>query len=114
MANLTTFNDRNFNTEVVDSSQPVLVDFWADWCRPCHMIEPHVKAIAAEYEGKLSVGKLNIDENPQTAQRYGVMSIPTLLLFIDGVEKERITGAYPKERIVAQIKQYLAEDRAAQ
>ncbi|MGH2813277.1 MAG: thioredoxin [Actinomycetota bacterium] len=107
MADLTKITDENFNAEVIDSANPVLVDFWADWCRPCHMIEPHVKAIAEEYAGKLKVTKLNIDENPRTAQRYGVMSIPTLLLFIDGAEKERIVGTYPRDRIVGQIKQYL-------
>jgi thioredoxin 1 len=107
MADLTKITDENFNAEVIDSANPVLVDFWADWCRPCHMIEPHVKAIAEEYSGKLKVTKLNIDENPRTAQRYGVMSIPTLLLFIDGAEKERIVGAYPKDQIVGQIKQHL-------
>lgn len=107
MADLTTLTDQNFNSEVVDSSQPVLVDFWADWCRPCHMIEPHVKAIASEYDGRLKVGKLNIDENPETANKHGVMSIPTLLLFVDGVPKERIIGAEPKEHIKAHIEQYV-------
>ncbi len=107
MGELAHLTDDTFNAEVIDSTDPVLVDFWADWCRPCHIVEPHVKAIAQEYEGKLKVVKLNIDENPQTAQRYGVMSIPTLLLFIDGVEKERVIGAYPKERILSQLRQYL-------
>lgn len=107
MADLTQLTDDTFAAEVSDSSRPVLVDFWADWCRPCHIIEPHVKAIATEYDGKLKVAKLNIDEEPKTAMQYGVMSIPTLLLFVDGVEKERIIGAEPKDRILAQIKHHL-------
>lgn len=107
MADLTQLTDDTFAAEVSDSARPVLVDFWADWCRPCHIIEPHVKAIATEYEGKLKVVKLNIDEQPKTAEQYRVMSIPTLLLFVDGVEKERIIGAEPKDRILAQIKQHL-------
>lgn len=106
MADLAQLTDDTFAAEVTDSYRPVLVDFWADWCRPCHIIEPHVKAIATEYEGKLKVVKLNIDEQPRTAQQYGVMSIPTLLLFVDGVEKERIIGAEPKDRILAQIKHH--------
>lgn len=106
MAEISTATDQNFDSEVLDSSVPVLVDFWADWCHPCHILEPHVKAIAAEYEGKLRVAKLNIDENPEIARRFGVMSIPTLLLFIDGAEKERLIGAQPKASILSQIEHH--------
>ena len=113
MPEIAEMTDTTFNAEVIDSSQPVLVDFWADWCRPCHMVEPHVKAIAEENAGRLKVVKLNIDENPEIPRRYRVLSIPTLLLFVDGVEKERIIGAEPKERILAHISQYLATDKTA-
>jgi thioredoxin len=111
MAEIPELKDATFNAEVIDSSQPVLVDFWADWCHPCHMVEPHVKAIADENMGHLKVVKLNIDENPEIPRRYRVLSIPTLLLFVDGVEKERIIGAEPKERILAHIRQYLVTDK---
>lgn len=106
MAELTTIpsaTDANFDAEVIDSDLPVLVDFWADWCHPCHLIEPHVKAIASEQAGKLRVIKLDIDENPETARRFGVMSIPTLLLFKEGVEKARLIGSRPKDAIWGEI-----------
>jgi thioredoxin 1 len=82
-------------------------DFWAEWCGPCHMIAPVVEDIANEKGEALKVAKLNIDENPGTAQRYGVMSIPTLILFKDGQETARIVGAQGKERILAQLDQHL-------
>jgi thioredoxin len=111
MAEIAELTDITFNAEVIDSSQPVLVDFWAEWCHPCHIVEPHVKAIADENKGTLKVVKLNIDENPEIPRRYRVLSIPTLLLFVDGVEKERIIGAEPKQRILSHISQYLATDK---
>lgn len=107
MADVSSVTDETFDNEVLDSDRPVLVDFWADWCHPCHLIDPHVKAIAAENADRLKVVKLNLDENPQSAGRFGVMSIPTLLLFIDGVEKARLVGARPKEAIFSQISSYL-------
>ncbi|MGH2705178.1 MAG: thioredoxin [Actinomycetota bacterium] len=106
MADVPSITDGTFDAEVLDSDRPVLVDFWADWCHPCHLIDPHIEAIAGEQD-KLKVVKLNLDENPEAAQRYGVMSIPTLLLFIDGVEKVRIVGARPKEAILSQVKPFL-------
>lgn len=113
MADLTHVTDETFRSEVLDSDRPVLVDLWADWCRPCHLIEPHVKAIADEKSGSLKVVKLNIDENPTTPRSYGVMSIPTLLLFVDGEEKARLVGTRPKEAILEQIEPHLLSQGAA-
>lgn len=95
--------DDDFAEKVLDSELPVLVDFWAEWCGPCHMIAPHVKAIAAEHSSALSVAKMDVDENPATPGRYGVSGIPTLMLFKGGDVVARIVGAQPKERILAQI-----------
>ena len=99
--------DDDFQAEVIDSETPVLVDFWAEWCGPCHMIAPHVKAIAGEYDGSLRVAKLDVDENPTVPGRYGLIGIPTLMLFKGGEVVARITGALPKDRIVAQITPHL-------
>ncbi len=85
----------------------MLVDFWATWCGPCRMIAPIVEQIAQENDGKISVGKLDVDVNGQTAMKYGVMSIPTLILFKDGKPVERLVGMMPKERLMAKIKPYL-------
>ena len=99
--------DEDFQSEVLDSEKPVLVDFWADWCGPCRMIAPSVSAIADEYEDVLKVAKLDVDENPAVPGRYGIVGIPTLMLFKGGQVVERITGAVPKNRIVAQILPHL-------
>lgn len=95
--------DDNFQNEVLDSEKPVLVDFWADWCGPCRMIAPHIKAISEEYGENLKVAKVDVDSNPAVPGRYGVVGIPTLMLFKGGEVVERVTGALPKDRIVAQI-----------
>ncbi|MBD3245549.1 MAG: thioredoxin [Candidatus Omnitrophica bacterium] len=92
--NLTT---QNFDQEVMQSDVPVLVDFWAPWCGPCQMVAPAVESIASSFEGKLKVGKLNVDEAPEIATQYTVMSIPTLLLFKDGKIMEKKIGATSKE-----------------
>ena len=102
--NTVTLSDASFE-ETIASSTPTLVDFWAEWCGPCRMIAPALEEIAEDKSGSLVVGKLNVDENPQSAMSYDVMSIPTLIVFQDGVEKKRIVGARPK----AAIEQELAE-----
>lgn len=96
-ANITTLTDDNFEDEVLDSDKPVLVDFWATWCGPCRQIAPIVEDLADEFEGRAKVGKVDVDDNPQTAQQYGVRSIPTLLFFKDGEVQETLVGASGKK-----------------
>jgi thioredoxin 1 len=100
--------DSTFEQEVLQSPQPVLVDFWAVWCGPCKAIAPIVEELAGEYEGKLKVMKLDVDDNPRTATTYGVQSIPTLLVFKDGKPAERIVGAVPKKVIVDKLQGVVA------
>ena len=100
--------DSTFEQEVLQSKQPVLVDFWAVWCGPCKAIAPIVEDLANEYEGKLKVMKLDVDDNPRTASTYGVQSIPTLLVFQDGKPAERIVGAVPKKVIVDKLQGLVA------
>ena len=97
----------NFQNEVLKSDTPVLVDFWAEWCTPCKMIAPMVDQIATEYQGKLRVAKLDADANPDVLMQYGIMSIPTLVLFKGGQPVVRITGFQPKDRITNQLKPHL-------
>jgi thioredoxin 1 len=103
MAKAIEVTDSTFEQEVLRSTQPVLVDFWAVWCGPCRAVAPVVEEIAGDYEGKLKVMKLDVDDNPRTAQAYGVQSIPTLLVFKDGKPAERIIGAVPKKAIVDKL-----------
>ncbi len=91
----------NFEQEVIRSEQPVLVDFWAAWCGPCRMLAPAVAQIAAECEGKIKVGKVNVDEQPELAQRFGIMSIPTVLVFKDGKKVNQSIGLVPKDKLLA-------------
>ena len=98
MAELT-LTKENFDEEVLSSSLPVLVDFWASWCGPCRMLAPTVEEIAEEYEGKVKVGKVNVDDEMQLAQTYGISSIPTLLLFENGEVKNQVVGFVPKKSI---------------
>jgi thioredoxin 1 len=100
--------DSTFEQEVLQSKQPVLVDFWAVWCGPCKAIAPIVEELAGEYDGKLKVMKLDVDDNPRTAVTYGVQSIPTLLVFKDGKPAERIIGAVPKKVIVDKLQGLMA------
>ncbi len=96
-------NDANFKDEVIASDLPVLLDFWAPWCMPCKMIAPAIEEIASEYAGKLKVGKLNVDDSPAAATNFGVMNIPTLILFNQGKEVERIVGVTSKGEIAKKI-----------
>lgn len=100
-------SDENFEREVLKSDLPVLVDFWAPWCGPCNMVAPTVEEIANEYEGKLKVCKLNVDEASVVASKYGIMSIPALMVFKGGKIVEQIIGAVPKEHIEEKIKAHL-------
>jgi len=102
-----TLSDDTFEQEVLKNETPVLVDFWAVWCAPCQMISPIVDSLAEEYSDKIKVGKLNVDENSQMAQNYGVMSIPTLMIFKNGTPQKTLIGAQPKEAIKTVIEEVL-------
>ena len=101
--NLMDFTDQNFDSDVLESDMPTLVDFWAEWCAPCKLITPAVEAIAVEYAGKLRVGKLNIDENPSTPSKFGIRSIPTLIIFKEGEVVEQVVGVRSKGDLKAAI-----------
>ena len=105
MAEILTLNDGTFN-DTITGEKPVLVDFWAEWCGPCKVIAPILEELADEQDG-FAIGKLNVDHNPQTAGAHDVMSIPTLILFKDGVEKKRIVGAAPKHRLLAELSEFV-------
>jgi thioredoxin 1 len=98
--------DANFDTEVINSDKPVLIDFWAVWCGPCKLIAPVVEEVAKEYDGKFKVGKMDIDNNPNVAMKYGIRSIPTLLIFKDGKVVDQIVGAVPKNVITSKMDTY--------
>lgn len=105
--NIIEVTDASFQAEVIESETPVLVDFWAPWCGPCRIVAPHLEELAGERED-LRIVKLNVDENPQVSAQYGVMSIPTLLLFKHGQVAHQIIGALPKSRLVQEIEPALA------
>jgi thioredoxin 1 len=100
--------DQNFESDVLKSEQPVLVDFWAAWCAPCRMLAPTVEAVAEKYAGNARVVKLNVDDNPSVSQRYGIKGIPTLILFKNGKEEERVVGATSKEAISRMIEKHVS------
>ena len=108
MANISEVTDASFENEVLKSPQPVLVDFWAGWCGPCRAVSPIVEEIAAGYEGKLKVMKLDVDQNTQTPARYGIRGIPALLIFKDGKVAEQIVGYVPKDTIDKTVVRVLA------
>ena len=99
--------DGNFESEVLKAGTPALVDFWAEWCQPCHMVSPLVEEMAQEYAGRLKVGKVNVDNNTPTATRFHVMNIPTLILFKGGQEVDRVVGAVSKGELVKRIEKVL-------
>ncbi|HEY5314758.1 MAG TPA: thioredoxin [Pirellulales bacterium] len=101
--NVLELTDKNFQSEVLQSGEPVLVDFWAPWCGPCRMIAPMIEELAAEYSGAIKIGKINIDDSPRAAGDYGVSSIPTLMIFKAGEVVDRFVGVQPKNRLQAAL-----------
>ena len=108
-ANVAKFTDGNFDTEVVKSAVPVLVDFWAEWCGPCRLMGPILDELAPAYAGKLTIGKLNVDENQNAPSNFGVMNIPTMIMFQGGKEVERIVGAQSKADLQKKIDRVLGK-----
>jgi thioredoxin 1 len=102
-----TVNDTNFATTVLQSKRPVLVDFWAEWCAPCRTLAPTIEALADDWQDRARVVKLNVDESPAVTQRYGVRAIPTLILFKDGAEVERLLGALSKSELARKIDRHI-------
>jgi thioredoxin 1 len=101
------FTDGNFKSEVLDSATPVLVDFWATWCGPCRMVAPVVEELSVEYAGKVKVGKVDVDENSKVATQYGIMSIPTIMIFKNGKVMEQVVGALSKGQLKSMIDPYI-------
>ena len=108
--NVQTFTDGNFDSSVLKAAQPVLVDFWAEWCGPCKRLAPAVDALAADYAGKVTIGKLNVDDNPDTTIKYNVRGIPALLLFKGGQVVDQVVGLQPKDEIRKVIDKHLDQE----
>jgi thioredoxin len=106
--NITQVSDQDFEQEVLSAEGAILVDFWAEWCVPCHMVSPVVEEIARDHAERLKAVKLNVDDNPETARKYSVMSIPTLIVFKNGQEKARVVGARGKDAILREIEPHFA------
>jgi len=111
MLNITELDSSNFEEEVIKSEIPVLVDFWAPWCMPCKMMEPVVEAVARRYEGRLKVGKVNTDDHPSIAAKYNIFGIPTIILFKDGHEVERIVGFVSEKSLASKVEPLLDKER---
>lgn len=107
MAGYIVASDANFQSEVLDSEIPVLVDFWAEWCAPCRLIAPIVEEIGNELSGKIKVAKLDVDNNPKISMNYGIRSIPTIIIFKDGKPTETIIGAIPKQEIMEKLQSHI-------
>ena len=108
MSDVSHVTDQEFKAQVIDADLPVLVDFWADWCVPCHMVSPVVEEIARDHAGKMRAMKMNVDDNPETPGKYNVRSIPTLILFKGGEVMARVVGAKAKDAIIREIEAHLA------
>ncbi len=107
MAEIIHVNEENFQNEVLEAAQPVMVDFTATWCGPCKLLDPVVRQLAQEWDGKVKVVKLDVDHNPNLAMQYQVMGVPTLILFVKGEPKQRLTGYQPKERILIKFAAFI-------
>ncbi|MEX0753512.1 MAG: thioredoxin [Actinomycetota bacterium] len=108
MADIDETTDQSFAADVLQSDAPVLVDFWAEWCVPCHMVSPVVEEIGREHQGAMRIAKLNIDDNPEMTRKYGVMSIPSLILFKGGEEVARVVGAKGKDALLKEIEPHIS------
>ncbi len=107
LTNTITVSDENFDDDVLQSNIPVLVDFWAEWCGPCKVVGPTIEALASDFEGKVKIVKLNVDDNPKAAERFGVRSIPTLIMFKDGQAQQTVVDVKPKGQLAELIEKYL-------